>query len=621
MPATTKPIRFILIACLLSALFGCSISPSPDHPTGQNQPQAPARLNSPVLSQAENLIRHHPDKTHIELLDVGYAALLARIHLIRSARHSIAIQTMIWENDETGRLVIYELIQAARRGVEVRLLIDHVASEHNLEIACFLATVHPNFQIRMFNPVVGVFGRLKINPSSLDKIWAIAFKFNRLNQRMHNKTFIIDNIIGITGGRNYQNAYYDKACGMNYKDRDVLAMGAVVNEMGRSFDEYWTFERSAPLQNLVDVKQHVHQNSGARWLTRDSFELNGLFSDIESDVVNQALLSELIIKPLQEVDSIYFIADKPYKKERFSSDKNHPGKITLDLARLISQATQSIAIQTPYLVLSSRAVDLFAGLREQHPDMEIRISTNSLAATDSWYVYALSYKQKKTYLSKLKFKIYEFKPLPKDIQTFVPGYEQLKMRATTTYLQTQINEPQNRRMAELESSGTEDYRQSSKRVKTPYLCLHAKSLVIDDEVSFVGSYNLDPRSENINTECGLIIQDKKFAQVLKNSIETDMKAQNSWVIAPKKRFAVIDQANAVFVELSRMIPLIDIWPFRYTASFELIDGRLAVATTHPNFYDNYQDVGSFPQVKTNAIGKEIGARGTKAVLSFVKPLL
>lgn len=557
----------------------------------------------------------------MSLLEVGRDALIARIHLIRSARTNIEIQTMIWANDETGRFVMYELIQAARRGVEVRLLIDHLASEQGIEIAEFLAYVHPNLKIKLYNPVSGIFGSTKAEPSLLDKLKSIVFDFKGFNQRMHNKTFIVDDLIGITGGRNYQNAYYDQARGMNYKDRDILVTGPVVKEMTDSFDRYWDFKRSIRLMDLADVKKYHRKGPNNNWHSRDSFRLNGLFGDVDTAANRSELISQQLIDSLVEVNHAYFIADNPQKMENSLWNASNKSKITLELAGLVSQAKQSVYIQTPYLVLTSSAISLFKDLRKQYPRIDIRISTNSLAATDSWYVYALSYKQKQTYLNSLKFKIYEFKPVPYDLDVFMPSYEQLKSRPLTPTEHQALRKKTAVHFIEEGGYSKQEQWVPSPEDGEPYFCLHAKSLVVDEKTAFVGSYNLDPRSENLNTECGLIIRDKKLAQLLQDGIKRDMRSRNSWVIAPKKRPSLIKETNAVLVKLSHLLPLVDIWPFRYAASFELIDGKPEVESDHVDFYKNYRDVGSFPQVISDSPGKEIGARGTKAFLSVVKPLL
>ncbi len=616
-----RKIKFCLVAIILVVLWGCTSTTLIEQPTPVTEPTISSRLKSPLIAHAERLATTNPNKNYVSLLEIGSDALLSRIHLIRSARSSIAIQTMIWANDETGRLIIYELIQAALRGVKVRLLIDHLASEQHVEIANFLAYVHPNFQVKLFNPITSFLGRLKAEPSRLDKLYAVIFNFNRLNQRMHNKTFIVDDLIGITGGRNYQNAYYDQARRLNYKDRDILAIGPVAQEMRNSFDCYWDFELSISLVDLTDVKSYHRKGLYKNWQSRDDFLLNGLFDDIDNDANHPGLISQLFIEPMVEVDQAYFIADDPQKSEQALFRVNSRSKITQELADLVSQAKQSVYIQTPYLVLTSPAIALFKNLRQHYPEIDVRISTNSLAATDSWYVYALSYKQKKTYLSTLNFKIYEFKPLPGDLRAFMPSYDQLKTRELTTERQNLWHET-----SSLPAQGDKqlfqgDQEPQTAKVSEPYFCMHAKSFVVDETVSFVGSYNLDPRSENINTESGLVIRDKNFSSLLKSHIETDMKPQNSWVIARKKRPFGINETNAMFVGLSSFLPLVDVWPFRYSASFELIVGKQRVETDHADFYKNYRDVGSFPQVGSKDLGKEIGTRGTKAFLSFVKPLL
>jgi phosphatidylserine/phosphatidylglycerophosphate/cardiolipin synthase-like enzyme len=549
-------------------------------------------IDSPLLNLANSLDNLTEDKNWTHILNIGGEALLARIHLIRSAKKSIDVQTIIWINDEVGRFVIFELIQAAKRGVKVQLLIDHFASEKNIEIAAFLATVHQNFEIKIYNPISGQV----VDPSSVSKLKALFLSFNQFNQRMHNKIFTVDNVISITGGRNYQNAYFDQAKGLNYKDRDVIILGPVVQEMRASFRAFWDFKRSINLKNLNDVKSYIKHNEVKFWGTKESFQLHGFFEDIDQHASQPQLITELFVNQMTEVNHAYFIADDPGKnRKKWFGRFRGLGKITRELAKLVSQAKESIYIQTPYLVLSDTAVDLFKKIRKESPNIEIRISTNSLAATDSWYVYALSHKQKKIYLDNLKFIIYEIKPHPEDINTLMPTYQQLRNRP-------------------LEPSEME-------LPKEPYICLHAKSLVVDDEIAFIGTYNLDPRSENINTEVGLVVQDKKFAKRLKDNIKKDMEPQNSWVIGKNKIPLGLTKPNVIVGELSSFIPLVDPWPIRYATSFELIEGKQVVELDHKDFYDNYRDVGSFPQVNEMGSNKAIGASTVKGFFSFVKPLL
>jgi len=610
----------IFFLSILTLAYGCNtVSHISDAAVPfAEQPVGPP-LESPLLRRAGDLEFSKPNKNFVNILNIGEEALISRIHLIRSARKDIAIQTIIWVNDEVGRYMMYELIQAAKRGVKIQLLIDHIASERNTEIAAFLASVHPNLQIRIYNPIGLDHNSARINPSFFEKILTLFFKFKHLNQRMHNKTFIVDGQIGITGGRNYQNAYFDQARALNYKDRDILITGPVVKDIQESFESYWDSEYSVDLHDLVDVRSRIEKGNFKRWNTRDSFQLHGLFRDIDIRAGQDDIIKTKFVDPLIEVDYAYFIADEPGKKP---SGQETPSKITTELARLVSEAKNSLYIQTPYLVLSDPAIDLFKELRKNHPDIDIRISTNSLAATDSWYVYALSYKQKQTYLKQLKFRIYEIKPVPGDMYSLMPGYDQLRNRPLTPSEESTISETSYETADDTKENVKDEVAlQKPPKKGDPYFCIHAKSMVIDDEISFIGSYNLDPRSENINTEVGVVIRDKRLAFMLKENIKRDMEPQNSWVIAEKKMLLGLNYPNAILERLSELIPLIDPWPFRYAASFELIEGKDPVDITDVNFYENYRDVGSFPQVFQFDVEKELGARGTKAFLSFIEPLL
>jgi len=565
-------------------MAGCAQQPggSAAYPL-EAEPVLGSPAESPLLNYAGSLARTRPHKNAVALLETGHEALLARIHLIRSARKSIAIQTLIWANDEAGRLFMYELIQAARRGVNVQFLIDHLSSEQHLAFATYLADAHPCFQVKLFNPVSNLLNQPKAQSLFLEKLYALIFKFNQFNHRMHNKTFVVDEQVMITGGRNYQNAYYDLAPGMNYKDRDVLAIGPVVDQVVASFQDYWDSPYAVSLAELSDVRQAVVNGTLTPPGTRDEFLLNGLYEEVNAALAAPDVVREHFVDPLQQVEEAYYVSDSPRKRDRLLVWFGASSELTRHLAGIVTRAQESVTIQTPYLVLTNRAVALFKSLREEHPDLEVRISTNSLAATDSWHVYALSYKQKQVYLQTLNFRIFEFKPKPQDLAAFMPQRERLADAVT--------------------------------------LCLHGKSLVVDDAIAFVGSYNLDPRSENINTESGLFIRDPTFARTLRGLIERDMAPGNAWVIARKRHLLGLSYPNAALVRLSHWVPLVDLWPFRYATAFELKPGKPNVPPEHPDFYDNFIDVGSFPQIGEGDVGKVIGARGTKAFLGFVKPLL
>lgn len=180
----------------------------------------------------------------VAILGGGYDALLLRVHLIRHAQKSIEVQTFIWSNDECGRLLMYELLEAAKRGVKVRIIADHMVSDQDPEIVAFLATAHPNFELKHYRPAMS-----RIKPSRLQMILTGLFSFRGVNQRMHNKVMLFDDVVLITGGRNIENTYYDHSTGMNFRDRDVLVVGPAAQTAAESFEEFWAFKHAVPFHS------------------------------------------------------------------------------------------------------------------------------------------------------------------------------------------------------------------------------------------------------------------------------------------------------------------------------------------------------------------------------------
>jgi hypothetical protein len=154
----------------------------------------------------------------------------------------------------------------------------------------------------------------------------------------------------------------------------------------------------------------------------------------------------------------------------------------------------------------------------------------------------------------------------------------------------------------------------------PFLCIHAKSLVVDARVAFVGSFNLDPRSERLNTEVGVLVEDEFVAAQLREEILRDTRPGNSWTVARTARPLRLDALNALLEGLSGLSP-VDVWPIRNTSSFELIPGKAPVPPDHPDFYGNYRNAGSFPGAAAALSVKEIVARLYKAVAGAATPLL
>lgn len=522
----------------------------------------------------------------LAMIGGGYDALLLRVHLIRQARTSVAIQTFIWTNDECGRLLIYELIEAARRGVKVRIIADHFVSEKDPATMAFLATAHPNLEVKHYRPAMS-----RLKPSLWRTMLAGLWSFRSFNQRMHNKVMLFDDAVLITGGRNIENTYFDHSTTMNFRDRDVLAVGPVVRGAVESFEQFWNYRHAVSSRDLADVDAVIAKGGYRRYETRVDYDFGPHFAELDREAGDAALIRARFAARLKPVRKVEFIGDEPGKSAGGSS----VARITQVLRTTLEQANASIVMQTPYLVLSRPARRLIREMQGKNPALRIRISTNSFASTDNLFAYSANYRLRNDYIEDLKLQVYEFKPLPASLPALFP------------------RQPL---MARLAAERAE----AGRPARVPFLCVHAKTLVVDGRIAFIGSYNLDPRSENLNTEVGLLIEDEALARELEAEMEADMQPANSWVIARRTLPLRLDVVNGFVDDVLSLSP-IDLWPIQNTSSFELRPGATGVPPGHPAFYDNHRDVGPFPGTEGFLSTKEIMTRLYKAVGSPLTPVL
>ena len=343
---------------------------------------------------------------HALILDYGQDAFVARLNLFRSARSEIDLQTYIFDEDDAGWLSLEELLAAARRGVKVRLLIDQLSALKRVDTLAALAGAHRNFEMRIYNPVLG---RARI--SYPQYLLAAACCWRRLNQRMHSKMLVIDGKVALTGGRNYQDDYFDWSDEYNFRDRDVLVAGPAVRDMHANFEAFWNSRRSVPVEQLADVGGFLLRN-GAPPLPAPGYERPERVAAILREADDAALVDERLTGAALPVGAVEFLGDLPEKHRRSQQGVVAPS--TRGMRELIESAQEEVLLQTPYLVLSKPAQQLFRELHDRPDGPEVLVSTNSLAATDSFITYALSYKYKRRYLRDFGFDIYEFKPYPRD---------------------------------------------------------------------------------------------------------------------------------------------------------------------------------------------------------------
>jgi len=562
------------------------------------------------------------------ILDRGQDALLARVNLIRSARRRIDLQTYIFDTDDSARLVLDELLAAARRGVQVRLLVDQLSAIPDLRILAALSGAHEGFQIRIYNPS---FGKAKLN--YFDYAGSVLCCFRRFNQRMHTKLILIDDAVGITGGRNYQDDYYDWDAEYNFRDRDVLIAGPAAREMAGNFEAFWNARRSVPVERLNDVGRKLLRD-GVPDMPPANFLRPARVAALSAAASDEAQVRERLVRQALPVGTVEYYADLPQKHRSAPADAAAPA--VPKLKTLIGAAQSEVLLQTPYLVLSDVAQDLFRAMHQRKPPPQVIVSTNSLAATDNAVVYSMSFKYRRRYLREFGFHIHEYKPFPEDAPVdyaalmpdgpplAMDGEEGLAGQAGPPAPSAEATETRDARGAK-DTRGTRGTTRRLQRTESRpsflssgaatellplkragvRLGLHAKSMVIDERIGVIGTHNFDPRSENYNTESAVIIHDSGFARALAASIRRDMAPENSWTIAPRAKPPVLSGLDYSLGKVSEALPLFDLWPWRYATSYEFKPGPdcpAPVVANDPAFHRCYQAVGDFPEVNAGSKG-------------------
>ncbi|QWT19737.1 phospholipase D family protein [Bacillus sp. NP157] len=557
------------------------------------------------------------------LLEDGETALAARINLIRAARQSIDVQTYIWEQDDAGKLVLDELVAAARRGVHVRILADQLFSFRDPGLLAGLARASQDMEIRLYNPT---FSSAKTPP--LEFAAGIVCCFFRFNQRMHNKLLVVDDLVGITGGRNYEDRYFDWDPEFDYVDRDVMIGGPAAKAMGASFDQFWNHKRAVALTHLRDVNSELVSDTDdtKRWAV-PSYDAPERVAEVIDHALDPAWLDERIVRNTLRLNRVEYLSDLPGKTDE--PKRRESRALTRHIMGLVRNAKREVVLQTPYLVMSRPAKKIFSNLHQLPDPPRVVVSTNSLASTDAFAVYAMSYKHRKRYLTDYGFEIYEMKPHPSNADR--DALDNWGLDVPSPPINREVGSAGGSTGSALGGSGSGSgsdgrrrgrpgvsngpsestgflsagrrYGPGARHRPAPLLTegvrfgLHAKSIVVDDTFAMVGTHNFDPRSDHYNTESGVIIYDKRFSDRLRESIMQDTEPGNAWVIGPRqKTIPVLAEVNEFIGDVSERLPFFDLWPFRYATSYELKPGCIPMRWTDPRFFECYEPVGDFPEV-------------------------
>ena len=603
-------------------------------------------LPSPLLAMARDTLAASTPaapRHRALILDDAPDALLARVHLIRAARRSIGLQTYIFDEDDAAQLVLDELQAAAFRGVKVRILIDQLAALRKVETLAALTSLHANLELRVYNPVLDR-ARLSLPMYAA----AAACCWGQLNRRRHNKLLVVDDAVGIVGGRNYQDDYYDWGGEFNFRDRDLLLAGPAVADMTVNFEAFWASGRSVPAERLGDVARYLREH-GPPPPPHHVFHNPARVRALLAEVADDAVLRARFVAPALPVQGVEFLADLPAKHGRDgavevtdataaapAADTSH------GLRGLIAGAEREILLQTPYLVLSKPAQALFRELQQRPQPPRVLVSTNSLASTDAFIAYALSYKYKRRYLRDFGFEIHEFKPFPADapfeLGATGAGLADADPPVPAAPARTRASSLRQRQLAErgLRSEPASEAGRPSPfassgglpvRLKRAGLRMgmHAKSLVIDGRVGVVGTHNFDPRGDSLNTESAVVIADPGFAAALAASIRRDMAPANAWTIGRRDDAPIFSGIEYNLSKLSERMPVFDLWPYKYATSYDYVPGPGCPPTVAPpspfapEFRRCNQPVGDFPEVDIGL--KWLGVRAFTAFGSGLSPIL
>ena len=451
------------------------------------------------------------DKTGVYILEKGEESLIGRAWLTQNVARTIDVQYFIWSTDNIGTLAAEQLLRAAERGVNVRVIVDDLLVDAQGK-TLLLLSAHPNAQIRIYNPNISVgvgwWQRLKNAFAS----------FRSINQRMHDKTAIFDGVAGITGGRNMADEYFDYNQTYNFRDRDVLLLGPAVSEMSENFEEFWNSPFVHPVETILedegltitadDVAQRSHE------LHAYAADPNNFKPEVRYAIVSAPRLFPTLLQAMSWED-VTFISDAP-GKNKGDSGLGGGGESTQQLIDAVKRAKSSILIQSPYLVMPEGGIELFEQLVQR--GVRVRISTNSLASTDNIQAFSGYHGQRKDLLE-AGVELYEFKPHPALKEELIDRYPKIA-------------------------------------VNNPVFALHAKSMVIDDRMVFIGTFNLDPRSANLNTEVGMLAESVELARQLTASIERDIDPANSWQTTMEfNPDSVVSRGKRFRTWINRILPL------------------------------------------------------------------
>lgn len=449
-----KMFRRGYLCAALFVLSGCA-SIDFDQPKAASTAVLPEETADTHLGlMLEPLEVPHPGLAGFYPLPDGIEALAIRLLMAERAERSIDTQYYLITDDLVGHLFIESLLRAADRGVRVRLLLDDIMTK-GYDAGMAALDAHPNFEVRIYNP----FSRRSAR--ALDGLTSFA----RVNRRMHNKSFTVDNQMTVIGGRNISDHYFSAGLDVNFGDLDVVGIGPVVADVSIMFDEYWNNRAAIPVTALTDAPEQPDEALSQlhERLIRSRAEAHETrYADALRGSILDTMRKDLSVFTWAPYQLVY---DSPEKTQKQKADE--AASIRTPLMYAFDNAKKEAVVISPYFVPRDTGIDRIQELRDR--GIDVTIVTNSLVSTNQSSVHG-GYAPARKPLLKMGVKIYE-------------------LRA--------------------DASIAGDQRVSSDSAKAT---LHTKAFAIDRKQLFIGSFNFDPRSAFINTEMGVIIESPELAR-------------------------------------------------------------------------------------------------------------
>jgi len=472
------------VALGLSVVIGgCATTPKPPtwSPGAPSTALAPHATGALAALEARIQQRAGPDESGFMLLDSNDDGLRWRLAMIDSAKHSLDMQYYVWWGDESGSILMARTIEAANRGVRVRIMLDDLSTmlkdeSHPQLRDTFLAAIdaHPNIEIRLFNP-------WQERPLYA-RLFEMFQQMDRLNYRMHNKQLVADNRAAIIGGRNIGNEYFGLSPEFNFRDLDVLGVGPVARQSSVVFDEFWNSDMVMPVAALE--------------LPSRPDTLEAELAPVRKELAAAPSLARFPV-PAQDWSAALakLPADMHFGTSRVFTDLPDGVKVKHQMPamvrELLATAKGEVMITNAYIIPGDSAL---ARMSEQiRQGVKYRMLTNSLASHDVPAVNS-HYRQWRRPLLEAGVDLYE-------------------IRADAAVQPILADTPP---------------------TKAHFMGLHVKAMVVDRDRVFIGSMNLDPRSWALNSEMGVIVESRSLASELAKAMERDMRPENAWhvVLAP-----------------------------------------------------------------------------------------